>query len=182
MRVDATWARIIYRRTVPMSTMARTGIAFDVPARPRVVDTVGSLGPGATCQHRLWIGSECSHPVIEVSVDIEAEYTRSVVPTDLKTNPASVTETMRRQEGVQVSTTPVKIVELGKATAEIDFEVHFTQLDASPQTSAWFVRAIATRSALVVAQTTAFPDTSAAIPASATRPIHDYLIHAVEVP
>lgn len=160
----------------------RTGIGLAEPKGARVVDTVAVLAGHDRCQRRSWIGTQGQRPIIQVSVDIETHCTRPITATDLRQVPAIVAATERQAGGMDVTTSPLQTSDLGDGSVAADFIVAYSQVGGARQTAAWYVRAIATRSAIVIVQTIAFPDDNNPIPASSVRPVHDDVLSFIDLP
>ncbi len=160
----------------------RTGIGFKEPKGARVVDTVAVLAGHDRCQRRSWIGTQGQRPIIQVSVDIETHCTRPITATDLRQVPAIVAATERQAGGMDVTTSHLRTSDLADGAVAADFVVAYSQIGGARQIAAWYVRAIATGSAMVIAQTVAFPDDNNPIPAKSVRPVHDDLLSSIDLP
>ena len=169
----AGWTHILDRRS---------GISFDLPASPRVVNQSGPIGSGANCHTRSWIASQGQRPVIQVSVDIATNCDRRLGPRDLHWVPTWVTEAEREAGGKDIGSRQLMARVLDDGSVEVDWVILYTQSGGARQTSSWFVHAIENGSSLLIAETIGFPYDRSRLPATLERPIQNDLVSSVRMP
>ncbi len=160
----------------------RSGISFDLPGRPRVVDQTGRVGDRATCRIRSWITTEGQRPIVQASVDIAAECDRPLDASALPWAGAWTTAGERKAGGRDVAMQQVRTHDLSDGSAVTDYVVTYTQVGAARQTSSWFVHVIRTPSALVIVQTLGFPFDASPLPAAPERHVHGAVISSLRLP